>query len=138
VRAGLPRIAEMLEAHLDGARLPCGLQEYRDIPIVGGMAARDRWQTWKKAHGVRHLLLLSGILLVIVSPAIGILPGPGGIFVFAAGLALILEASTWAKRLYVRVKRRWPKAGAWLDWGLRRRSARRRRERMRPAAVAMD
>jgi hypothetical protein len=102
------------------------------------MSFRERWQGWKKTHGVRHVLLAIGILLVIVSPAVGILPGPGGIFVFAAGLALILEASNWAKRLYVRLKRRWPRTGEWLDWGLRRRSARRRRERLQLAAAATD
>ena len=36
----------------------------------------------------------------------------------------------WAKRHYVRFKRWQPKAGRWADWGLRRRSAK-RREAMR-------
>jgi len=35
----------------------------------------------------------------------------------------------WAKRNYVRLKRWQPKAGHWIDWGLRRQSARRRLER---------
>jgi hypothetical protein len=56
-------------------------------------------------------------------------PGPGGIFVFAAGLALALRSSEWAKRRYVRFKRWQPKAGRWADWGLRRKSARRRHDR---------
>ena len=54
------------------------------------------------------------------------LPGPGGIFVFAIGLAMVLKTSMWAKRHYVRFKRWQPKAGRWADWGLRRRSAKRR------------
>lgn len=87
---------------------------------------------------MRHMLFALGILLVLASPAIGLLPGPGGIFVFAAGLALILQASAWAKRVYVRAKRRWPRVGAWLDWGLRRRSAQRRRARIRLATAATD
>jgi hypothetical protein len=32
----------------------------------------------------------------------------------------------WAKRRYVDFKRKQPKIGRWTDWGLRRRSARRR------------
>jgi hypothetical protein len=100
------------------------------------MTMRDRWRTWRKTPGMRHVLFGLGILLVIASVAVGILPGPGGIFVFAAGLALILEASPGAKRVYVRVKRRWPRAGSWLDWGLRRGSARRRRAQAPIAAAA--
>lgn len=67
-----------------------------------------------------------GVLLMLVSPVLGALPGPGGIFVFAIGLAMVLRTSMWAKRNYVRFKRKRPKAGRWMDWGLRRRSARRR------------
>ena len=59
---------------------------------------------------------------------IGALPGPGGIVVFAVGLAMVLKTSMWAKRRYVKFKRWQPKAGRWADWGLRRRSARRREE----------
>ena len=55
------------------------------------------------------------------------IPGPGGIVVAAAGLALILRNSRWAKRRYVRFKRWRPKAGDWADWGMRRPSYRRRR-----------
>ena len=63
---------------------------------------------------------------MLVSPLAGILPGPGGIFLFAFGLALVLKTSLWAKRRYVRFKRWQPKAGEWVDWGLRRPSAQRR------------
>ena len=73
-----------------------------------------------------------GLLLIIVSPLAGAIPGPGGVFVFAAGLALALKNSEWAKRQSVRFKRKRPKAGRWADWGLRRRSAR-RREALRKA-----
>jgi hypothetical protein len=64
---------------------------------------------------------------------VGAIPGPGGVFVFAAGLALILQNSEWAKRLYVRFKRRHPNKGRWADWGLRRSSARRREARLKQA-----
>ena len=67
-----------------------------------------------------------GVLLILVSPAVGIFPGPGGIIVFAAGMGLVLKYSEWAKRKYVAFKRRHPNKGAWADWGMRRRSALRR------------
>ena len=77
---------------------------------------------------VRIALLVLGCLLIAASPIVGPIPGPGGIIVFAAGLSLVLKYSGWAKRLYVRFKRRHPKKGQWADWGLRRASARRRQE----------
>ena len=67
-----------------------------------------------------------GVLLIIVGIAVAPLPGPGGIFFIVPGLALVLKTSMWAKRRYVRFKRWQPKAGHWMDWGLRRRSAQRR------------
>ena len=84
---------------------------------------------------VRTCLFVLGLLLMAVSPLLGVLPGPGGIVVFAAGLALTLKYSGWAKRRYVRFKRRHPNKGRWADWGMRRRSAR-RREAVRKARQA--
>lgn len=78
---------------------------------------------------IRFCLFWLGVLLVIATPLVGILPGPGGIFVFAGGLALMLQNSHWAKRQFVHGKRRWPRLGRYADMGLRRASARRRRER---------
>ena len=75
--------------------------------------------------------------MVILSPIVGAIPGPGGVFVFAAGLALILQNSQRAKRTFVDVKRRYPKVGHYADMGLRRQSAARRRARDR-AATADD
>ncbi|MGI8705715.1 MAG: hypothetical protein ACR2JJ_07975 [Sphingomicrobium sp.] len=77
---------------------------------------------------MRIALFVTGLVLIVISPLLGALPGPGGIFVFAAGLALALRNSEWAKRKYVRFKRWQPKAGHWTDWGLRRKSARRRHD----------
>jgi hypothetical protein len=76
-------------------------------------------------------LFMSGAILVAVSPLVGVIPGPGGVFVFAAGLVLMLQNSHWAKRRFVHVKRRWPKLGDLADKGLRRASATRRRIRAR-------
>lgn len=68
----------------------------------------------------------TGCVLLAVSPAVGVIPGPGGVVVAGAGLALMLKNSRWAKRRYVLFKGRYPAAGDWCDWGLRRPSARRR------------
>lgn len=77
----------------------------------------------------RQGLLVVGLMLVLVSPVVGVIPGPGGILVFAGGLALILRNSLRAKREFVMLKRRWPKLGEIADRGLRRASAARRRAR---------
>jgi hypothetical protein len=75
---------------------------------------------------VRYGLLVLGCLLMLAAPLAGLLPGPGGIFVFAIGLGLALRNSIWAKRRYVSFKKQQPKIGGWADWGMRRPSAKRR------------
>lgn len=95
------------------------------------MSERDRWRAILERPAVEWALFVLGVLLIILSPIAGIIPGPGGIFVFAAGLALVLRTSMWAKRRYVHFKRWQPKAGRWADWGLRRRSALRREARLK-------
>ena len=94
---------------------------------MGRMSRRRKG--WDQKPGVRHALVGLGFLLVAITPLVGPIPGPGGIIVFGAGLSLILKYTGWAKRLYVRFKRRHPKKGSWADWSLRRASARRRHER---------
>lgn len=86
----------------------------------------DRWKALGRNEHVRLLLFGLGCLLVALAPLVGLLPGPGGIVLFAIGFGMVLKNSLWAKKRYVAFKRRWPKHGAWTDWGLRRRSARRR------------
>lgn len=78
---------------------------------------------------VRACLFWIGALLVVLSPLVGIIPGPGGVFFFAAGAALMLQNSHWAKKKYARFKRRYPRKGGWADWALRRPSYKRRMER---------
>lgn len=85
-----------------------------------------------RSAAVRTGLTLLGGLIILVSPVVGVIPGPGGVFVFAAGLALMLQNSAMTKRLFVRIKRRWPSLGYYADLGLRRASALRRFERDRP------
>jgi ribonuclease P protein component len=90
------------------------------------MGVRQRFGELTRLKAVQSALVVLGVLLMIASPLVGIVPGPGGIVVFAAGLALTLKYSAWAKRKYVKLKRRHPNKGEWADWGLRRASARRR------------
>ena len=87
---------------------------------------------------VRTALVVLGFILIALTPLVGPIPGPGGVIVFGAGLTLVLRYSDWAKKQYVRFKRRHPRKGAWADWGLRRRSHRRREElrKQREAAEA--
>ena len=81
-------------------------------------------------HPVSRLVqLVAGGLLIIGAGVLGPLPGPGGIFLFAGGLILILRNSPWARSRFVRAKRRWPRIGQLLDRTMRRPSALRRHAR---------
>ena len=93
------------------------------------------WLSPNRNHAVRTGLVCIGILLILITPAVGVIPGPGGVVVFAAGAALVLRYAGWAKRFYVRMQRRYPKAGVWADWALRRASPK-RREALRKAREA--
>lgn len=87
---------------------------------------------------VRMALVVVGFILIALTPVVGPIPGPGGVIVFAAGLTLVLRYSDWAKKQYVKFKKRHPRKGAWADWGLRRGSHQRREalRREREAAEA--
>ena len=90
------------------------------------MISRKQWDAFIDHPIVEWTIFAVGVILILLSPLAGVIPGPGGIFVFAIGLAMVLKTSMWAKRRYVRFKKQQPKVGRWADWGLRRRSARRR------------
>jgi hypothetical protein len=96
------------------------------------MISRHQWRRFMDHPVVEWTLFGVGVILLLVSPIVGAVPGPGGIIVAGIGLALILKTSMWARRYYVRFKRWQPKAGRWTDWALRRRSAL-RREALRKA-----
>ena len=89
-----------------------------------------------RSHMVRTALVVLGFLIMAASPLVGVVPGPGGILVFAAGLVLVLRNATWARRHFARLKRRWPRFGHYSDLALRRRSFRRRQQRAKDAAMA--
>lgn len=77
--------------------------------------------------------LLAGVLLILAAGVVGPLPGPGGIFLFAGGLVLVLRNSRWAQVQFARAKRRWPRLGQAVDLAMRRPSALRRRARRKAA-----
>ena len=101
------------------------------------MITRDQLRRFIDHPVVEWTLFAIGVVLLLLSPLVGAIPGPGGIIVAGIGLALILKTSSWAKRRYVKFKRWQPKAGRWTDWALRRSSAQRRealRKDVDPAA----
>lgn len=59
---------------------------------------------------IRHVRQLTldalGVLLMLASPFLGIIPGPGGMFVFLAGLWLLAKNHGWAERWLNRIKKK--------------------------------
>ena len=99
------------------------------------MITRKQWRAFIDHPAVEWSMFVIGVILIIIGIVTGPIPGPGGIFFAAPGLALVLKTSMWAKRRYVVFKRWRPTLfgrsfdpGHWADFALRRRSARRRKE----------
>lgn len=90
------------------------------------MLTREQWRRFMDHPVVEWTIFAVGVVLLLLSPLVGAIPGPGGIIVAGIGLAMILKTSMWAKRRYVQFKRWQPKAGRWTDWALQRGSAKRR------------
>ena len=90
------------------------------------MIDRSHWKRLLTHPIVDWTIFILGVILILLSPVVGALPGPGGLFVLALGLAMVLRTSRWARRRYVAFKKWQPKAGRWTDWGMRRKSALRR------------
>ena len=99
------------------------------------MGRPDKWRKLLDNPLVEWSIFALGAFLLVISPLVGAIPGPGGIIVAGLGLAMILKTSAWAKRHYIRVKRWQPRAGRWMDWALRRSSSQ-RREAIRKARQA--
>ena len=93
------------------------------------MAKRSLYQRLRSTAQVRLALFILGVVMMVLAPVVGILPGPGFIILFPLGLMLCLQNSAWAKRIYVRFKWRHPRYAAWTDRVMRRASAARKRER---------
>jgi len=81
----------------------------------------------------RRVLIATGWTVIGLGVIVAPLPGPGGVPVVLAGSVILLRNSAWARRSYVRWKKRKPH---WFErverWGLRRR--RRRQEQPTPAS----
>ena len=73
--------------------------------------------------------LVAGIVLMVCAPLVAPLPGPAGTAFFAGGMMLVLRNSARARHWFVRMKKKRPKLGAFLDRAMRRGSALRRRAR---------
>lgn len=102
-------------------------------PAPASSEAPSSPRKWTDNPVVRQCLVALGFVLIALTPIVGPIPGPGGVIVFAAGAGLVIKYSGWAKRAYVRFKRRHPRKGSWADWSLRRASHRRREERSKQA-----
>jgi len=94
---------------------------------MAAMSLSERWRHLGDTRLQRIVMMTIGIILVVISPIIAPLPGPWSIALFAAGFGMMLKASVWVKKRFVRFKKSYPKSGAWVDWGLRRPSYLRRR-----------
>ena len=76
-----------------------------------------------RSEPVRVAQLGVGGVMMIVGPIVGAplpVPFPVGLVLFGVGLALVLRNSGWARRRYVRWKRRYPRAGRITEFGLQR------------------
>jgi hypothetical protein len=54
-----------------------------------------------KRHAKRIIYDIVGMFLIILSPFLGAIPGPGGLIVFFAGLSILAVHNDWAKNLLV-------------------------------------
>lgn len=59
---------------------------------------KKRWKRTPR-HIRRPIILVIGSLLVLLSGAIGWLPGPGGIPLFLLGIAILASEFAWAERV---------------------------------------
>ncbi|GAA2183909.1 hypothetical protein GCM10009785_29580 [Brooklawnia cerclae] len=88
---------------------------------------RLAWRVRLKSHPVgrtwfRIAVGVIGAVLIIAAPLTGWLPGPGGIPLFLAGMAVLASEFMWAKRLrrlllrYVHIYLLWPSKRRRLFW----------------------
>ena len=74
---------------------------------------------------VKKIVLLAiGWMLLVIGPIIGLLPGPGGFPITAAGLILLLSQSYMAKRIFLRWCQRHPRLLGPLRRFIQRKQAR--------------
>jgi uncharacterized protein (TIGR02611 family) len=101
-------------------------QVRRADPHEGGRSPvgdrQDRWEWRRKIRAdprkypvYRLLVGLTGGFLVVLGLATGWLPGPGGIPLVLAGLAVLASEFEWARRLLFWAKHRLQDGRAWLQ-----------------------
>lgn len=81
------------------------------------------YQWWKSNHGAirKPAVFVFGLGLIMLAPLIGWVPGPGGIFVFLLGIAVLGSEFDWAlaikafflKTVPQQVKKRWRPTPNW-------------------------
>lgn len=78
---------------------------------------------------------MSGIFLILAGLVLSLpfVPGPGFLLI-ALGIVVLLPESRWLQRQYVRLRRRYPRAFAFVDRRIRRKPARGDRRSRRRAA----
>ena len=72
-----------------------------------------KWQKVPK-HIRRPIVLTLGLFFVLLSGAIGWLPGPGGIPIFLLGIAILSTEFHWAERLKRKILHYIHATGAWI------------------------
>ncbi len=88
------------------------------------MKKRDQLYSWwkKKPTSVRKPFTFAlGLVLIIVAPLVGTVPGPGGIAIFLAGIAVLATEFDWAEALKAffletvpqEIKNRWRPTPRW-------------------------
>jgi hypothetical protein len=94
------------------------------IATLDDMNKRDRAYVWwkKKPVTVRKPFTFAlGLVLLCVAPLVGWIPGPGGIAVFLAGIAVLASEFDWAENLKAfflhtvpkEIKNRWRPTPRW-------------------------
>lgn len=88
------------------------------------MKTRDKLYTWWKRQPKtvrKPFVFVLGLLLIICAPLVGWIPGPGGIIVFLAGIAVLASEFDWAENLKAfflhtvpkEIKNRWRPTPKW-------------------------
>lgn len=77
--------------------------------LLASSAAKRR----KRSFGLGRKVLKGamtgvGLFLMVVAVPISWLPGPLGLPVFMVGLILVLKNARWTKRVFIRLKKRYP------------------------------
>lgn len=74
---------------------------------------------------LRVLYIPAGWALIALGIAVGPLPGPGGVPVVALGVIILLKHSPWARRRFIRLRRRYPQMLGRVEAFLRRKKRQR-------------